>query len=157
MCFPYARVRMHALKGLACRVRVTLAAWARHSRRLRATLAAAPLLFALAFVRCMEKARLPSSYDVLQDGDLQSATGVTFAVIGSCHQRTQVDARQVPGAYPTCVSTPIGNIGILPDLDAGNEGFVSDVMTVRGHCVCVCVCVCACIICRHHMNVPPDA
>ena len=55
MLSPYARVRMHAQKGLACNTRVTPASSQACSgealtRRLRAALAAAPVLFAHAFL-----------------------------------------------------------------------------------------------------------
>jgi hypothetical protein len=59
MLSPYARAHMHVLNGLAGRARDTLAIAcmprARRSRRLRATLAAVPVLLAHALGPCMEK------------------------------------------------------------------------------------------------------
>ena len=54
ICFLYPHARMRELKGLACRTRVTPASSpassAQRSRRLHSTRAAAPVLFAHAFV-----------------------------------------------------------------------------------------------------------
>ena len=50
MFSPYACVRMHALKGLACRARLARLPRTASSRRLRSTCVAAPVLLAHAEV-----------------------------------------------------------------------------------------------------------
>ena len=77
---PNAHVRMHVLKGLACHAGTQAAASlhrparARRSRRLRATLAAAPVLFAHArSMQCVETLSSPCTYRVIMGGMTGSA------------------------------------------------------------------------------------
>ena len=75
-------------------------------------------------------------------GPVAVDAAVAGEVLATSHQRTVVDDRQVPGAFPSCATCPLGVIGILPDVDIDNATYVEQVMAVRASWFPLGLCVC---------------